>query len=426
MAINTFNLMPKAFKYIFFLLLIYPVSISARPQIEETKIKISEEKVFIKGKKYFIHKVEKGHTLYSISKVYGLTQKELALENPGVFMGIKTGQSLLIPFVNEKIEEPEIRDTTNFIYHLIEKGQTLYYLSKKFEIDIDDILKHNEIIEGNNLSIGDEIKIPKTKDTPRKRRFEVEDKLFIYHKVISKSETIFSLSKKYDVKVREIKIANPNMRWGLDVNEIYKIPKKENQIEIQEELISEINYDSLTNKINVDLSYCEELRDNNESKRYTVLLLLPLFSSINDTLDINDTIPMPERILPESERFLEFLYGAMIALDSLKKEGLSVDLIVEDTEMDPETVEEIFQRLNLRDIDLIIGPIWSNCLKIANRYSRSYGIKLVSPLSINNEIIENNPYSFQVMPSEPIQFDVSSSYLSKFYDKNIVFIMRGK
>ena len=65
---------------------------------DKVNIKKSEEKILIKGEKYFIHNIAKGQTLYSIAKAYGVSQKDIALKNPGVFSELKTGQSLLIPF----------------------------------------------------------------------------------------------------------------------------------------------------------------------------------------------------------------------------------------------------------------------------------------------------------------------------------------
>lgn len=394
-------------------------------QQETAGVNISEEKVLINNNKYYVHNISKGQTLYSISKAYGVSQKVIARENPGIYLGIKAGQTLFIPVPEpgeKKIEE--IRDTVNYIYHLIEPEQTLYYLSKKYETDTSDIIEHNPDIDIHNLVIGNHIRIPRNKHSKTKT-FNVEDDRFIYHKVTSKKETVFTLTRKYNIKVREFKKVNPGLLWGLRENEVYKIPKEYIKGIPDEQIINAGIPDSITINEISNLEYYEDLIKNKDNKTYRVVLLLPLYLSTNDTLDINDTIPKPERIWEESERFVEFLEGAMIAIDSLRKTNLSVEIIIRDTEKKPDRVEEIFQELDLRNIDLIIGPVFSECIEVASRYSRSHKIKLVSPLSTNNDFLHSNPYAFQFNPSEQVQYDKAASYISDFYDKNVVIILQS-
>ena len=418
--------MYKGFRIIFLALTILSgLPVFCSPQ-ETISISISKEKVLIEGNKYFVHNISAGQTLYSISKAYGVSQKIIARENPGIYLGIKAGQTLFIPVIEniEKVIE-EVRDTINYRYHQIESGQTLYYLSKKYETDTSDIIEHNPKTDINNLLVDSYIRIPRDKHS-KTRTFNIEDDRFIYHKVTSKKESIFSLSRKYNVKVREFKEVNPGILWGLRVNEVYKIPKEnmgggqDNQV-LLEELTNRLDENEI-----LDLEFYEDLKDEKEEKTYRIVLLLPLNIATNfsDTLDINDTIPKPEIISEESEVFLEFLYGAKIAIDSLRKTNLSAEIIIKDTEGNTERVDEIFQELDLSTIDLIIGPAFSRCIEVASRYSGSYNIKLVSPLSSNNDFLQSNPNAFQVIPSESVQYDKAASYLSRYYDKNVAIILQ--
>ena len=50
----------------------------------------------INGKHYYIHTVKKGETIYSICKAYNVSDKQLAIENPDIFNGLKLGQELRI------------------------------------------------------------------------------------------------------------------------------------------------------------------------------------------------------------------------------------------------------------------------------------------------------------------------------------------
>jgi LysM repeat protein len=86
-----------------FLLLWLSLSMAAFPQ-EQVQVERSANKVILEGKVYYIHVVKPGETLYAISKAYNISQKEISIENPGVVSGIQIGQALKIP-VQPTIEE---------------------------------------------------------------------------------------------------------------------------------------------------------------------------------------------------------------------------------------------------------------------------------------------------------------------------------
>jgi len=146
---------------------------------------------------------------------------------------------------------------------------------------------------------------------------------------------------------------------------VYKIPKKIIELDLEEgsdeEKIEGVEIEGLeiedfiktepeeknpeifSPEVEIDLDYYENLKINNESKTYNVLLLLPFYTSLNDSLfntdslnfinsldydmvlnvtdslNFVDTTPKPEEIFEDSEWFLEFYHGAMAAIDSMKK-----------------------------------------------------------------------------------------------------------
>ncbi|MCK7496006.1 MAG: LysM peptidoglycan-binding domain-containing protein [Comamonadaceae bacterium] len=66
-------------------------------QSDTLKIEKSTDKVMIGGQVYYVHIVKAGETLYSLSNAYGVSQKEIAKENPEIFLGLIVGQALKIP-----------------------------------------------------------------------------------------------------------------------------------------------------------------------------------------------------------------------------------------------------------------------------------------------------------------------------------------
>ncbi len=91
---------------------------------EPVTVKKSDSKVIIEGKVYYIHVVKPGQTLFSISKAYNVTEKDIALENPGVYSGLQVGQMLKIPeqVPSRPFTQAQNVDTTKFIYHTLKSG----------------------------------------------------------------------------------------------------------------------------------------------------------------------------------------------------------------------------------------------------------------------------------------------------------------
>ncbi|HEC42115.1 MAG TPA: LysM domain-containing protein, partial [Bacteroides sp.] len=115
----------------------------AQEQEQEYRVHRSVDKVILEGKVYYIHIVREKETLYGISKAYNVTEKVIASENPDVFAGLRPGMVLKIPAEPVLDESIDIKDTEEFIYHVLKEGETLYFLSKKYRIDVVEIEKAN-------------------------------------------------------------------------------------------------------------------------------------------------------------------------------------------------------------------------------------------------------------------------------------------
>jgi len=74
--------------------------------------------------------------------------------------------------------------------------------------------------------------------------------------------------------------------------------------------------------------------------------------------------------------------GAMIALDSVKKMGLSVNVKILDTERNYEKTKSMLQQASLEDVDAIIGPVDSKLLGEVALQASNYNIPVVAQLKI--------------------------------------------
>nr|WP_321409548.1 LysM peptidoglycan-binding domain-containing protein [uncultured Carboxylicivirga sp.] len=182
------------------------------------------EKIVIEGKVYYLYKVKKSEGLYRISVNYGVSQKELLEANPEAAFGLKEGQLIKIPVISGRNSTQQEIQSTSYIYHTVEPGQTVYFISKKYDVPLKVIYDNNPGSD-KTLINGTIIKIPK--EHTREETKEVsEEKSYILH-VVQPKETMYALSKKYDVAIGEIIKSNPALKSGvLEIGSSIRIPKK--------------------------------------------------------------------------------------------------------------------------------------------------------------------------------------------------------
>ncbi|MCF8227076.1 MAG: LysM peptidoglycan-binding domain-containing protein [Bacteroidales bacterium] len=216
-------------RYITLALLLALVSLNAAAQ-EPAEVKRSENKVILEGKIYYVHVVKSGNTLYALSKAYNVPEKEIIIENPGVTSELRIGQVLKIPFRSESSFNIDTgKIQEGKMMHKIREGETLYSISRLHGCSVDDILQINPAIDINDIPIGTEIILP-SGDTTGQNELSYDEEGFILHKV-KKGETLYSISRFYKVSVREIKAINAELQWGqVRTGDVLKIPRPNNII----------------------------------------------------------------------------------------------------------------------------------------------------------------------------------------------------
>ena len=394
------------------------------------------------------HNVKKGDTPYSISVIYGISIDDLYKYNPDAKLGIKTGEILKIPVKNNNNQTSIIpnKDTAqainNFIIHKVKKKETLFGIASTHNVSKDDIKNINPELNTRPLQINENIKIP------------IPDSVldannnFYYYKV-KKKETIYGICKSFDIKEKELYKLNSGLKKrALQENELIKIPKNEVSNSIlnttPNTIVEDITKDSEQIYFNKEdsLHPCPTNKID-KIKPYKVAFFLPFFLNINDTLgkyvdeiitddDGNETVitklrtdKIEDKIYPQSKIFIEFYQGALLALQHLKEEGLSFDVYIFDTQNDTIHTKQLLKDNNLSDFDLFIGPVFGDILQIVGQYALQNKINIVSPLSIKNNFIENNPFAFQVSPPLEVQMQHASDFLNDFDVKNYIVIHDG-
>ena len=143
-----------------------------------------------------LYKVIAGDTLWSIAKKYNVTVNDIKQLNNLNNNLLNVGQSLKIPVSNE-------------VEYIVKSGDTLYSIAKRYNLTVDELKSLNNL-SNNTLKIGQSLII--TTSNPNMINYTVK-----------MGDTLYSIARKYDKTVNELKRINNLSNDFLSVNQVLKI-----------------------------------------------------------------------------------------------------------------------------------------------------------------------------------------------------------
>jgi membrane-bound lytic murein transglycosylase D len=120
------------------------------------------------GSGFEYHTVEKGQTYFSISKLHELSVKELLALNDltekdklvvGQRLRVLKPEGTTISSGSSSVAATPTKSNSKPVVHTVVSGETLYRISKIYEVDIEDIKSLNKL-SGNSVQLGQKLKIP--------------------------------------------------------------------------------------------------------------------------------------------------------------------------------------------------------------------------------------------------------------------------
>ena len=162
--------------------------------------------------------VQKGDSLYSIANKNNITVDELKKINNLTSNMLSIGQVLKLP-MQDKVEE--------IAMYTVQKGDSLYSIAKKFGITVDEIKSLNNLTS-NNLAIGEQLMIKSsTGDEPINPEEEcigtgyVEPQYIMY--TVQRGDSLYTIARRYNTSVDNIKALNNLTNNNLTIGEQLKI-----------------------------------------------------------------------------------------------------------------------------------------------------------------------------------------------------------
>lgn len=156
---------------------------------------------------------------------------------------------------------------------------------------------------------------------------------------------------------------------------------------------------------------------------YNVAIFAPFYldSVFATSLDIPGRT-MPRYVLPG----LEFYEGVQLALDSLQRQGMQLNVNVYDNKARQADVAALIRNRQLDAMDLIIGAVSTPELKLLSDFAKQKEINLVSATYPNDGGITDNPFLLISNSTLKSHVEAIHDYAQKgFANKNILIVRRG-
>ena len=363
---------------------------------------------------HFIHTVTKGQSLYSISSMYNVSIADIVKENPGSDAGIKVGQSLKIPQNGDN----------QVTFHTIQSGETLYKLSVKYGVSVERICQANPGLSAKNFRVDQVIAIPPVAKSEQvsaevidqlpsspakveKKDESLKPNCRDMHRV-ERKETVYSICKQYGITEEELLAANPEIKnKKLKKGKFLCIPYPKETATTSTPIQPQTNVDATLTDAQL---FDKNKKKNEKISTIKAAVVLPFNTDGTGTRD-------------EQVRMVEYYEGFLMAMDSLKKQGISIDLYTYDSGKTVSSVNKILNKAEMKNMDIIFGPAHPEQVKPMAEFAQKHNSRLVIPFSSKGDDVFGNPAVYQInTPQSYLYSEVYEHYLRKFPNAHVIFL----
>ena len=384
---------------------IYKLNPDAQKGVIENTLLIIPSNAIDKKKKAVAaikeHEVKAKESLYAISKLYNISVETIENANPEIVNGnLQPGQILIIPSKNI-VPKKDIASVTvksdlvdENIIHEVEAKETKYAIAKRYNTTVEALEKLNPEIAKQELGIGYKLivgtqKVPKSLKKEIPKVIVAKPDIIVLESpkivetvsyVVKSKETIYSISNQFNITQEQLIVLNPELKDSVVEGMTIKVPNKP----------------AITPTIIRDYKDLAKTFKSKGNKKLALLLPFNLNKLQKDTINSTKTLLKKDKFLNMT---LDFYAGALMAIDSVKKMGMNVDIKIYDSNETKSTssVAALIQNNNLKVMDAIIGPFYQNNVENTAEILSPFNVPVISPLSKDFDKVY--PNLFQTMPS---------------------------
>jgi LysM repeat protein len=414
----------------------------------------------VNAQNYIIYDVKPNDTPQSIANDNNISLDLLYQYNPDL-RNIRsiTAQKIVIP----KAEN----NNFGFIRYRVKVKETLYSISRNYNISIADLKAFNSQLYDNELKAGEVIKIPAYKLPEEFQDVDFNESIknsnfTAFKHIVLPNERKADIAEKYGISIQTfdslnqdiievqsgqfVKIVPPKFKdedfdlSSLDINlQYYKVPPQQTlyslskEYKISEDIILKLNpavrreglkagtiiklpeqIESLTESMKI-VNLENRIQNFNE-KKLAVFLPFNLNTFEKDSIDKKEVI-LKDNLLNIS---LDVYEGISLAVDQARSKGIYTDLKVYDTKRNPRALNSILSENSISDRDAIIGPLLpQNIQRLVSEVSAQQ-IPVFLPITKTDT---PSPNIFNTLPSENLKTETLITHIDSTLTEDVNLII---
>ena len=447
-------------------------------------------KTMVAGHEFYYYEAGANESIYDIAAKLGVTKDYIIKNNPSAADGVENGMTLYFPVENsvntvQQASNEPIQAAGSSNVHVVEQGETLYGLAKRYGTTVEELIAANPGSE-NGITIGQKLNIPASSSPSANANQQVQDAFShnastnqiatpqgsdpVFH-TLSEGESIYSLAKQYNASIEAILTANPglepseyttgakvkivpntalpfiyerigrrNYKYDVKRGETFASIAADNGITEQE--LKEANPDLKKVKKGKTITLPKPVSERvtgemntiplNELQDYYAPRINDLYSNLVEKRlenEVNVAMVLPFQLhksAPPKQAYLytDFYKGFLLALDSASHiTNKRINLKVYDTQHNLNVTDSILALPELRTMNMIIAPSEPQQLARINTFGKNNGVPVLNCFTTKNEDYLDNPYVYQVnTPTDEMMTGVMHWFDEQFKGYNVIFL----
>lgn len=299
-------------------------------------------------------------------------------------------------------------------YHIVEEGQTLYSIARLYSISPSELQKLNPKA-GDFIRPGDKLRLPNgaqatvpqqvasgpgaqfVGNTGQKTSGSKGRVKTTYQ--IKKKDTLYRIALEYGVTIQELIDVNPGLteEGKLKKGEWLNIPYSRAERQAEESRLAS------------ERAQAEAAAKKSHKSHLNIAVVLPLKENTE-----------------RGGKMIEFYQGMLMAADSVRKQGISVDIYAYHSGNSVAELNSVLEKEELKHMDAIFGPLDGVQANILNSFSKLNKVRLVMPFATTNTYGGNNPYAYIISAqSDVVNHNGAAFAVKQFAGHNFICINAG-
>lgn len=347
------------------------------------------------------HTVQQGETVYGIARKYGLTVNDIVRANPNIGNGdrITVGQALIIPQKAQpttqpvQTAQPQTQQTTPANSNVQTHQEPAAYTIDLPKRDDNKVQQQTTTTTTHPIQQGGFL------NSGCKEMYQVK-----------KKDNLYRIALQYNLTIEELCAANPELKPDTKIKKgsWLCIPFSRAEIQAEADRVAQEQAKAKADREAVEKAIAAATKSTSK-KHLNVAVILPLKAGGDKGM-----------------KMVEFYRGLLMAADSVKQQGTSIDIYAYHSGTTASDVKVILAHPEMKTMDLVFGPLESAQASALNDFCMQNKIRLVTPFSTTNTYGQNNPYTYQAsINSEAARKNAVNKVTGYFTNHNYVILSTG-